>query len=90
MPAFRRLIDDCSGGIMNDRTVGSSFFQDALDFAKANWWLFLLGGVLYIVFGVMALSRPVEALLGLSLLFACFLLVDGVISAIRALMAKGG
>lgn len=74
---------------MNDRTMGSSLFQDALDFAKANWWLFLLGGVLYIVFGVLALSRPAAALLGLSVLFACFILVDGVVSAIRALMAKG-
>ncbi|PNS07433.1 HdeD family acid-resistance protein [Solilutibacter silvestris] len=74
---------------MNDRTQGSSLFQDALDFAKANWWMFLLGGLLYIIFGVLALSRPAAALLGLSVLFACFILVDGFISAIRALMAKG-
>lgn len=67
----------------------SSLFQDALAFAKANWWMFLLGGVLYIVFGVLALMRPAEALLALSLLFAWFVLLDGVVSVVRALGAKG-
>ncbi|MBS0583573.1 MAG: HdeD family acid-resistance protein [Proteobacteria bacterium] len=67
----------------------SPLFQDALDFAKANWWMFLLGGVLYILFGIMALMRPVETLLALSVLFACFVLVDGIVNVIRALGAKG-
>ena len=67
----------------------SPLIKDALDFAKANWWMFLLGGVLYILFGILALVRPAEALLALALLFASFLLVDGVFSAVRALGAKG-
>ena len=67
----------------------SPLFRDALDFAKANWWLFLLGGILYILFGIMALMRPAQTLLALSMLFACFLLVDGIFSVVRALGAKG-
>lgn len=63
--------------------------KDALDFARANWWTFLLGGILYILFGVLALARPAEALLALALVFASFLLVDGFLSAVRALRATG-
>ena len=74
---------------MNDQTMGTSLFRDTLEFAKANWWLFLLGGVLYILFGTMAISRPAAALLGLSVVFACIILVDGIFSMVRALKAKG-
>ena len=74
---------------MNSNANESSFFQDALDFAKANWWMFLLGGVLYILFGALALARPADALLALAVVFACLLIVDGIVSVIRALGAKG-
>jgi len=74
---------------MNTDVNASPLLQDALDFAKANWWMFLLGGVLYVIFGVLALARPGDALFALAVVFACFLLVDGIISVIRALGAKG-
>ena len=74
---------------MNSRIEASPLFRDALEFAKANWWMFLLGGVLYALFGVLALMRPADALLALAVLFACFLLVDGLFSVVRALGAKG-
>ncbi|MBS0413368.1 MAG: HdeD family acid-resistance protein [Proteobacteria bacterium] len=74
---------------MSQDTNPSPLFRDALEFAKANWWMFLLGGVLYILFGVLALARPAEALLALAVIFAAFLLVDGVFSVVRALAAKG-
>lgn len=67
----------------------SPLIKDALAFAKANWWTFLLGGVLYVLFGVLALVRPAEALLALSVVFASLLLIDGIFSAARALGAKG-
>lgn len=66
----------------------SPLFRNALEFAKANWWMFLLGGILYILFGILALARPAGALLALAVVFACFLLVDGIFSAVRALGAK--
>lgn len=64
-------------------------FRDALDFARANWWMFLLGGILYVLFGILALARPADALLALAVVFAAFLLVDGAFSVVRALAAKG-
>ncbi|MBN8735254.1 MAG: DUF308 domain-containing protein [Xanthomonadales bacterium] len=67
----------------------SPLLRNALEFAKANWWMFLLGGILYILFGILALARPASALLALAVVFACFLLVDGIFSAVRALGAKG-
>lgn len=74
---------------MSNDTNPSPLLRDALAFAKTNWWLFLLGGVLYILFGVLALARPAEALLALAVVFAAFLLVDGIFSVIRALGAQG-
>lgn len=75
---------------MNHQTGEPSLLsRDALEFARINWWLFLLGGILYILFGVLALMRPANALLALAVVFAAFLLVDGIFSAIRALGAKG-
>lgn len=74
---------------MSNGANPSPLLRDALEFAKARWWMFLLGGVLYILFGVLALARPVEALLALAVVFAAFLLVDGVFSVIGALGAKG-
>ncbi|OJU87367.1 MAG: hypothetical protein BGO13_15230 [Burkholderiales bacterium 66-5] len=74
---------------MSNDANSSPLLRDALAFAKTNWWLFLLGGVLYILFGVLALARPAEALLALAVVFAAFLLVDGIFSVIRALGAKG-
>ncbi len=74
---------------MSNGANPSPLLRDALEFAKANWWMFLLGGVLYILFGVLALARPAQALLALAVVFAAFLLVDGVFSVVRALGAKG-
>lgn len=74
---------------MNATADPSSLVRDALAFAKSNWWLFLLGGVLYILFGLLALFRPADALLALAVVFAVFLLVDGIFNVARALGAKG-
>jgi uncharacterized membrane protein HdeD (DUF308 family) len=53
-----------------------------------NWWLFLLRGVLGIIFGCLALIFPGPTMLSLILLFSAYMLVDGVagiISAVRAM-----
>jgi uncharacterized membrane protein HdeD (DUF308 family) len=52
-----------------------------------NWWAIALRGVVAILFGLVALFVPGAVMLSLALLFAAYLLVDGVfgiISAIRA------
>ena len=53
-----------------------------------NWWLFLLRGILGIIFGGLALIFPGPTMLSLVLLFSAYMLVDGVagiISAVRAM-----
>jgi uncharacterized membrane protein HdeD (DUF308 family) len=49
-----------------------------------NWWLFLLRGVLALIFGVAALAVPEAAFLTLVLVFGAFALVDGVFTLISA------
>jgi uncharacterized membrane protein HdeD (DUF308 family) len=56
-----------------------------------NWWAVALRGVLGIVFGLIALILPGAAMLSLVLVFAAYMLADGVlgiISAVRAARRK--
>jgi uncharacterized membrane protein HdeD (DUF308 family) len=56
-----------------------------------NWWLFTLRGVFAIIFGGLALAFPGPTMLSLVLLFAAYMLVDGIaeiISAVRAIRRK--
>lgn len=50
----------------------------------SGFFLVLLMGVLYSVLGVLFLNRPVEAMLALSLLLACMLLVGGAFRTIAS------
>jgi uncharacterized membrane protein HdeD (DUF308 family) len=55
-----------------------------------NWWVVALRGVLALAFGVIALLVPVATMLSLLLIFAAYMLVDGIfaiISAVRAARA---
>jgi uncharacterized membrane protein HdeD (DUF308 family) len=49
-----------------------------------NWWTIALRGVIAILFGLMALFVPGAVMLSLALLFATYLLVDGVFGIIAA------
>ena len=56
-----------------------------------NWWLFLLRGILGIIFGLIALIFPGPTMLSLVLLFSAYMLVDGIfaiVSAVRAIRRK--
>ena len=52
-----------------------------------NWWAIALRGVFAIIFGIIALVMPGAALLALVLLFAAYMLVDGVLAIIAGLRA---
>ncbi len=43
-----------------------------------NWWLFVVRGVLAIIFGVLALIWPAPAIYALVLLFGAYALMDGI------------
>src|SRR5690348_15007906 len=52
------------------------------------WWMTLLRGLLWVAFGVLALTRPGISLLALTVLFAAFVLTDGVVSVINAISGR--
>jgi uncharacterized membrane protein HdeD (DUF308 family) len=43
-----------------------------------NWWLFLLRGVLALIFGVLTLVQPLAALVALVLVFGVWAFIDGI------------
>jgi uncharacterized membrane protein HdeD (DUF308 family) len=75
--------------VSNTLSSPSDARTDAATAALApNWWLFLLRGILGIIFGCLALIFPGPTMLSLVLLFSAYMLVDGVaglISAVRAM-----
>ncbi|MCA6100650.1 HdeD family acid-resistance protein [Bradyrhizobium australafricanum] len=79
---------------MASSTVNSGFGTESTSASEnlaQNWWLFLLRGILGILFGVVALIFPGPTMLSLVLLFSAYTLVDGVagiISAVRAIQRK--
>ncbi len=52
-----------------------------------NWWAFAIRGVLGILFGLVAFFAPGVTMLSLVLLFAAYVLVDGVFGVIAAVRA---
>lgn len=44
---------------------------------RRAWWVFLVGGIASVAFGVLAFVNPAVALLVLAMFFAAFILVDG-------------
>lgn len=52
-----------------------------------NWWLVALRGLLAIVFGVIAILMPDVTLFAFVLLFAAYMLVDGVLAIIAGVRA---
>ena len=71
---------------MNDRvgsTTGWPPGDDAMSNLLAqNWWAIALRGVVAILFGIIALVMPGAALLAFVLLFAAYMLIDGVLAII--------
>jgi uncharacterized membrane protein HdeD (DUF308 family) len=61
---------------------------DPLNAALAqNWWAIALRGVLGILFGIIALVLPGPTMLSLVLIFAAYLLIDGVLAIVAAVRA---
>lgn len=50
-----------------------------------NWWAFVLRGVCAILFGMLALSHPQAAILSLTLVFAIYAFVGGVLTVFAAI-----
>jgi uncharacterized membrane protein HdeD (DUF308 family) len=69
----------------NSGDLLSNLGADAQALCRRNWWVFLLGGVGAVVFGLLALYEPLAAWLVVATFFAATILVDGVFNLIGAL-----
>ena len=55
---------------------------------RRTWWVFLIGGIASVIFGVLAFINPGIALLVLGMFFAASILVDGAVNAWGALQNR--
>lgn len=64
---------------MSDRPsdVGEAIRNGASALCNRAWWVFLIGGIAAVLFGILAFVSPGAALLVLSMFFAAYVLVDG-------------
>jgi uncharacterized membrane protein HdeD (DUF308 family) len=63
--------------MMANSAILSRLGSDAQALCKRTWWVFLVGGIASVIFGVLAFINPGIALLVLAMFFAATVLVDG-------------
>jgi uncharacterized membrane protein HdeD (DUF308 family) len=63
--------------MMADSALLSRLGSDAQALCRRTWWVFLVGGIASVIFGVLAFINPGIALLVLATFFAAAVLVDG-------------
>jgi uncharacterized membrane protein HdeD (DUF308 family) len=68
--------------------ASSSPGADVPALCRRTWWVFLIGGIASVIFGVLAFINPAIALLVLSLFFAAAILVDGAFNLVGALQNR--
>ena len=79
---------------MNTDTIANSNADDptkALCSLSQNWWLFVLRGVLALIFAALAFWMPQSALLAMTIMFGAFSLVNGafnLVAAVRHIQKK--
>lgn len=59
--------------------------MDAATYYKRNWWMFLVSGIVTLLFGIVTVLNPANTLLTLSFFFGLFLVITGVIDVTAAL-----
>jgi len=59
--------------------------MDAATYYKRNWWMYLVSGIVTLLFGVVTVISPTVTLLSLSFFFGLFLVITGVIDVTAAL-----
>ena len=52
------------------------------------WWLAIVRGVLAIIFGILVLTWPVETAVILTIVFAIFAIVDGIVNIVGAISSR--
>lgn len=50
-----------------------------------NWWLFLIRGVLALIFGIVAIAVPIATVITLAIIFGIYAVIDGVMALASAI-----
>jgi hypothetical protein len=69
---------------------GGALSRDAVRRLASSWWLFLIIGILWILFGMFVLSYSVGSLLVLAVFAGVTFLVTGVTQILAGIMASSG
>ncbi len=72
----------------NSDTILPNLGANAHALVRRTWWVFLIGGIASVIFGILAFINPGLALFVLATLFAASILVDGVFNIIGALQHR--
>jgi uncharacterized membrane protein HdeD (DUF308 family) len=71
-----------------NREMEADIAAGVAQLCSRSWWVFLIGGIASVIFGVMAFTNPGIALLVLATFFAAFILIDGAVNAWGALQNR--
>jgi uncharacterized membrane protein HdeD (DUF308 family) len=71
-----------NSGILSSRGASAQVL------CRRTWWVFLVGGIASVIFGILAFVNPGIALLVLAMFFAASILVDGAFNAIGAVQHR--
>lgn len=69
-------------------SVLSNLGSNAHALVRRTWWVFLIGGIASVIFGILAFLNPGLALWVLATLFAASILVDGAFNIIGAIQHR--
>ncbi len=71
-----------------NREIEADIEAGVAELCTRSWWVFLIGGMASVIFGVLAFTNPGIALLVLATFFAAFILIDGAVNAWGALQNR--
>lgn len=72
---------------MTDATA-KELDDSLLSLAKGIWWWVLLRGIFAVLFGIIALFAPGNALIAIAIVFGAYALVDGIMAIIHAIRVR--
>jgi uncharacterized membrane protein HdeD (DUF308 family) len=71
-----------------NREMEANIAAGVAQLCTRSWWVFLIGGIASVIFGIMAFTNPGIALFVLAVFFAAFILIDGAVNAWGALQNR--
>jgi uncharacterized membrane protein HdeD (DUF308 family) len=74
--------------MMANSALLSRLGSDAQALCRRTWWVFLVGGIASVVFGVLAFINPGIALLVLAMFFAAAVMVDGIFNVVGSIQNR--